>query len=66
VQRQDHMATVKTLGWVSLLGRRWKVSNTLDGYVIAARPHEEDDGICNLYFAHHRSPRVKPGGEGTG
>lgn len=50
----DHVVMVKTLGAVSVLGRKLKVSNALAGYPIAARPREDEDGVYDLYFAQHR------------
>jgi hypothetical protein len=50
----DQVAMVKALGVVRLVGRKLKVSNALAGYPIAARPREGEDGVYDLYFAHHR------------
>lgn len=51
---QDHVALVMTQGIVHLLGHTMKVSNALCGYRIAARPRDDQDGIYDLFFAHHR------------
>jgi len=50
----DHVAVVMTQGIVHLLGHTMKVSNALRGYRIAARPRDDQDGIYDLFFAHHR------------
>lgn len=50
----DHVAVVMALGVVHLLGHTLKVSNALRGYRIAARPRDGEDGIYDLFFAHHR------------
>lgn len=50
----DHVALVMTQGIVHLLGHTMKVSNALRGFRIAARPRDDQDGIYDLFFAHHR------------
>lgn len=50
----DHVALVMTQGIVHLLGHTMKVSNALRGHPIAARPRHDQDGIYDLFFAHHR------------
>lgn len=50
----DYTARVMTNGIVHLLGHTLKVSNALHGHLIAARPHHDQDGLFDLFFAHHR------------
>jgi len=50
----DHVARVMTQGIVHLLGHTMKVSNALCGHRIAARPRDDQEGIYDLFFAHHR------------
>lgn len=54
----DHVVRVMTNGIVRLLGHTLKVSNALAGYLIAARPRDDQDGIYDLFFAHHRLARI--------
>jgi len=47
---------VQTVGWdgkIVVAGRRFKVSNALHLHPIAARPRPAQDGVYDLYFAHH-------------
>ncbi|HYC42080.1 MAG TPA: IS481 family transposase [Noviherbaspirillum sp.] len=52
---------VQTVGWdgkIVMEGRRFKVSNALHTHRIAARPRLEQDGVYDLYFAHHRFGQI--------
>jgi transposase InsO family protein len=51
---QDQVLMVRANGVVSFQGHFWKVSNALRGHPIAARPCDAQDGLYDLYFAHHR------------
>lgn len=51
---QDHVLRVQANGLVTFHGHPWKVSNALYGHLIAARPRDDQDGLYDLYFAHHR------------
>lgn len=50
---QDQVLTVRSNGLVYLHGHALKVSNALRGHRIAARPRDAQDGLYDLYFAHH-------------
>lgn len=50
----DQVVTVRARGRVTFQGRHLQVSTALQDYPIAARPHEDEDGVYDLYFAHHR------------
>ena len=50
---QDEVLTVLANGRVYLHGHALKVSNALRGHRIAARPRDAQDGLYDLYFAHH-------------
>jgi transposase InsO family protein len=50
----DEVAKVRSAGFVTLAGRRWRVSQALVGLPIAARRDEQCDGVLHLYFCHHR------------
>lgn len=54
----DTVAKVMSLGVVHLLGHTMHVSKALQGHYIAARPCDEQDGVYDLYFAHHRLARI--------
>lgn len=52
---------VLEVGWdgkVMLQGKRFKVSNALHRYRIAARPNQLQDGVFELYFAHQRFAKI--------
>lgn len=52
---------VQTVGWdgkIVVQGRRFKVSNALHTYRIAARPQADQDGVFDLYFCHHRFGQI--------
>ncbi len=49
----DIVLAVHSDGLVTFQGRRLKVSNALRGSSIAARPCPTQDGVFDLYFAHH-------------
>lgn len=52
---------VQTVGWdgkIVVAGHRFKVSNALHTHRIAARPRHEQDGVYDLYFAHHRFGKI--------
>jgi transposase InsO family protein len=51
---QDHVLKVRARGRVSFQGRHVQVSTALYGCDIAARPRDGEDGVYDLYFAHHR------------
>jgi len=50
----DTVVRVKWNGEVRFQGRRFKVSSALHGYDIAIRPRPLEDGVFDVYFAHHR------------
>ena len=50
----DEVARVRSAGFVTLAGRRWRVSQALVGLPIAARRNEQCDALLHLYFCHHR------------
>ncbi|RJG06541.1 IS481 family transposase [Noviherbaspirillum cavernae] len=52
---------VQVVGWdgkIVVQGRRFRVSNALHTHPIAARPHPRQDGVFDLYFAHHRFGQI--------
>lgn len=51
---QDHLLTVRARGRIRFKGHPLTVSTALCGHTIAARPRDAEDGVFDLYFAHHR------------
>lgn len=51
---QDHLLTVRARGRIRFRGQELTVSTALCGHTIAARPRDAEDGVFDLYFAHHR------------
>lgn len=54
----DTIVTVQSNGVVRFKGQTLKVSNALRGHPIALRPNEMQDGVYDLYFAHHRLTQI--------
>lgn len=50
----DVILRVRARGRVSFKGQPFLVSTALTGYDIAVRPRDNEDGVFDLYFAHHR------------
>ena len=54
----DEVHRVPWGGWLTIRGRRLKVSNALTGLPIAVRPHPHEDGVLDFYFCHQRFLQV--------
>jgi len=50
----DEIVRVKWNGELRFRGRKFKLSNALHRHDVAIRPHPTEDGIFDVYFAHHR------------
>ena len=50
----DQIVRVKWNGELRFRGRKFKLSNALHRHDVAIRPHPTEDGIFDVYFAHHR------------
>lgn len=50
----DHIVRVKWNGELPFQGHRFKVSNALHGHDVAIRPRPAEDGIYDVFYAHHR------------
>jgi transposase InsO family protein len=47
---------VRTVGWSGELrfkGRRYKLTTALQGYPVGIRPRDAQDGVYDVFFAHH-------------
>ncbi|MCP3719941.1 IS481 family transposase, partial [Paraburkholderia sp. CNPSo 3281] len=50
----DEVLLVNSSGLVRLRGQKLKLSIALKGLRVAARPKDDEDGVFELWFAHHR------------
>ncbi len=50
----DEIVRVKWNGELRFRDRKFKVSNALHRYDVAIRPQPNEDGVFDVYFAHHR------------
>lgn len=50
----DHVVRVKWNGELSFRGQKFKVSSALHRHDVAIRPRPTEDGVFDVYFAHHR------------
>ncbi|RYH28653.1 MAG: IS481 family transposase [Alcaligenaceae bacterium] len=50
---QDEVRKVGCNGELKFKGQRYKLSNALQGYQVGIRPRDEQDGVYDVYFAHH-------------
>lgn len=50
----DEVRTVGCNGELRFRSGRYKVSNALRGYRVAIRPSPDQDGLFEVFFAHHR------------
>jgi transposase InsO family protein len=50
----DEVVRVKWDGVLRFRGRGFKVSNALHRHDVALRPRPDEDGVFDVYFAHHR------------
>lgn len=50
----DQIVRVKWNGELRFLGHKLKVSSALHGHDVAIRPRPMEDGVFDVFFAHHR------------
>lgn len=51
---RDEVRTVGCNGELRFRSGRYKVTNALRGHRVAIRPHQDQDGLFEVFFAHHR------------
>ena len=50
----DHIVRVKWNGELRFMGRQFKVSSALHRHEVAIRPRPLEEGVYDVFFAHHR------------
>ncbi len=55
---QDEVRKVGWNGDLRFKGQRYKLSNALQGYPVAIRARDAQDGIYDVFFAHHRCLKI--------
>jgi hypothetical protein len=51
---RDEVRTVGCNGELRFASGRYKVTNALRGHKVAIRPRSDEDGLFDVFFAHHR------------
>lgn len=51
---RDEVRTVGCNGELRFGNARYKVTNALRGHKVAIRPRNDQDGLFDVFFAHHR------------
>ncbi len=58
---QDEVRKVGWNGELRFKGQRYKLSNALQGYPVAIRARDAQDGVYDVFFAHHRCLKIDIG-----
>lgn len=56
---QDEVLTVKWNGELRYKGKQFKVSSALHRHQVAVRPRHDEDGVYDIFYAHHHCETIR-------